>query len=184
MPNQTKFERRARRRIIEALRNGAFLASAAAAAGIDRGTLREWLTSTDPKYAIQRRVEMAQGSARAGAETSVHVTDKKFWLLCGPGRERFDEDGRLVPGWSRGGATPPKINIFLTAAWRTAQQAILDAIADHPDLRAKIADIMVTLEARNQAVQTPVLQIETARPDDAATPITEPPSAAPEVATG
>jgi hypothetical protein len=50
----------------------------------------------------------AQGIAGARCEMEVYKADPKFWLLCGPGREKYNPDGTVAEeGWVKPGTRPP-----------------------------------------------------------------------------
>jgi lambda repressor-like predicted transcriptional regulator len=159
MPNKpgqgrkTKLNDEVANRIVAALQSGAFLHVAAEAAGISRNTLLAWLKSPDPKYKdFQERVRQAIAIARLQAEINVYKDDPKFWLRCGPGRERHDHEGNLMEGWTE---TPQptkesktNVNILMSPEWQILQQIILDALADNPEARTKILDRLMDVQSR------------------------------------
>src|SRR5947207_1484109 len=105
MSMPSKFNESVQNKIVMAVESGCFLTTAAKFAAISRYTLRDWLASKDPRYALfQERVLAAQGRAGFMKEAEVFEKDPKFWLLCGPCRERYNDDGTVAEeGWARAG---------------------------------------------------------------------------------
>jgi hypothetical protein len=95
-------------RLLTAVQSGIMLITAGQLAGIPWKLLQAWLQATDEKFVeFQEQVLMAQGTARALAEMEVFKKDPKFWLLCGPGRERYHPDGTVAEeGWARPATRP------------------------------------------------------------------------------
>jgi hypothetical protein len=148
MSMHTKFTPERQALVLTLLKNGALLSGAARHAGVSRQTLFNWLTSEDDKYQeFQEQVYVAQGFAQVRIEMEVYAHDPKFWLLCGPARERYDKDGTLIEGWARGPGRPP---IVKTVTIPPAQapsgeelvKAVLAAIEEAPDLRAKFLALL------------------------------------------
>src|SRR5262249_3899946 len=103
MPMPSKFTPEIQDELVAAIKDGSFLTTAAKNAGISRYTLRDWLESEDPRYAeFQTRILKAQGAAGIAREREAYEKDYKFWLLCGPCRERYNDDGTVAEeGWAR-----------------------------------------------------------------------------------
>jgi hypothetical protein len=87
------------RKLLEALRGGAFDWVAAEAAGIHRTTFYNWMARGEQgqkTWAVfARSVMQARAQARLRAEGWVMEQDPLSWLRLGPGRER-----RGQPGWT------------------------------------------------------------------------------------
>jgi len=103
MAMPSKFTPEIQEELVAAIKDGSFLTTAAKNAGISRYTLRDWLESDDPRYAeFQTRILKAQGAAGLAREREAFQNDYKFWLLCGPCRERYNDDGTVAEeGWAR-----------------------------------------------------------------------------------
>jgi hypothetical protein len=87
------------RKLLEALRGGAFDWVAAEAAGIHRSTFYNWLARGEQGEqtwaGFAREVLRARAQARLRAEGRLLEQDPLNWLRLGPGRER-----RGRPGWT------------------------------------------------------------------------------------
>lgn len=86
--------------IVQAIRAGSYEWVAAVAFGIAAQTFRKWMRKgeDDPASdygAFRAEVLEARAQARLAAETEVRKADPKFWLRCGPGKEKPGE-----PGWT------------------------------------------------------------------------------------
>lgn len=149
--------------ILDTLRQGAMLAGAACCAGITRQTLHNWMTSTEEKFlAFQEDVELARGVARAQIEMHVYRKDPKFWLLSGPGRERYDNEGNLVEeGWARP-SRPRKPSRRMPMDGEEMETAILAAVQQSPDLRAKLVAAAAAVEGASASPS--VVQVKDAKP--------------------
>lgn len=84
--------------ILDLVRQGAYIAVAAASAGISRQTFYNWLERTEEPFAsFIAELETAMASARVVAEVTIHKHDPKYWLTHGPARIRNDPND---PGWA------------------------------------------------------------------------------------
>lgn len=83
------------RTILQHIELGAFPRAAAQAAGITAATFDQWMRHTGEEYqSFQSKINQASMAARVQAELLVKVSDPKFWLTHGPGRDKPEE-----PGW-------------------------------------------------------------------------------------
>ena len=149
--------------ILQNIEEGCFPRAAASAAGITNKTLWEWLNDTRPKFrAFQAAYEEAIGRARSQAEKKVFKEDPKFWLRYGPGRERYDTNGQIIPGW---GDNAPKlaepaqqsttINVITHPAFQAIQRVLSEVLADDPDKRSLIASKLAQIESEKQKGEKP-----------------------------
>jgi hypothetical protein len=86
--------------IVEQIRGGAVVETAAAAAGVSQATFHEWMAlgegGEEPFGEFATAVRQASARARLQLEQWVWEHDPLSWLLFGPGRERPGE-----PGWAK-----------------------------------------------------------------------------------
>jgi hypothetical protein len=103
-----KFNAEIQQRLVTCVQSGILLATAASMVGISRVTLHNWLRSKHRKYKeFQAEMLKAQGYAAGRAELEVFKADPKFWLLCGPAREKYNPDGTVAEeGWAKPGTRP------------------------------------------------------------------------------
>jgi hypothetical protein len=149
-------------RIVHAIMGGAYEYVAAEAAGVRRERYAAWLERGRRKGSrpalrdFADRVMRAKAHARVVAETQVRQKDPKTWLLRGPGRERPDS-----PGWSKevspqSGRDPRAVNPLADPALSALMAVIMDALADHPEARQRVAATLYALPSeRGASAQTP-----------------------------
>jgi predicted DNA-binding protein (UPF0251 family) len=152
-----KFTAEVQDRIIAALQSGAFLHVAAEAAGVHRSTIWNWMNSPGRRYrAFQARVREAIAHARLTAEITVFKADPKFWLRCGPGRQRYDEDGRLVEGWTEAVNPEQKetqqVNILMSPEWEAIRLALETALHDNPEALQKVTQALLAVKHPPKAI--------------------------------
>lgn len=93
------------KKIVALVRKGPYAWVAAQACGVPPATFKEWMArgeerdpdrpSTPAYAAFAADVRKAEAQRRMGAEMRVYQADPKFYLRCGPGRERHEQ-----PGWT------------------------------------------------------------------------------------
>lgn len=144
--------------VLANIEQGCFPEAAASAAGVSRKALMEWLNDPRPKYrTFQLAYEEAVGKARSHAEKAVFKDDPKFWLRYGPGRERYNTSGELVPGWGESVHKPVEapqsstvVNVIAHPAFQAIQKVLADVLANDPEKRAQIAQKLAAIEGEKK----------------------------------
>jgi transposase len=104
MGRPTKLTPEVQRKIVEYVSAGAYDWVAAQAVGIRPATFYNWMKwgrrkptprKPNPYFDFFEEVSQARADARLKAEIKVRIDEPKFWLRCGPGKERPGE-----PGWT------------------------------------------------------------------------------------
>jgi hypothetical protein len=124
--------------------------TAAEAAGIPVRVFRAWIERRDGVYyKLKQRVISALATATARAEISVYDENPEHWLKYGPGQDgpfKWQTDPRIVNR-----TVNKQINNTLVMdsdeATQVAelQKAVLEALADMPEARAKVAARLMQL---------------------------------------
>jgi hypothetical protein len=101
--------------MVEHIRRGAVVQTAAEAAGISQATFHEWMArgerDEEPFAEFATAVRQARAQARVALEQWVWEHHPLSWLLFGPGRDRRGE-----PGWGK----PAKPQVDATVEERVA----------------------------------------------------------------
>jgi hypothetical protein len=136
--------------IVAYVRGGGFPYVAAEAAGVPRRVFKRWLrrgkgSQALPEYrSLADAVREAAAQARLGAEVAVRDSKPLDWLRYGPGRE-----SAAGPGWTSAvRPRPPSRSevTLLDPALQAIITAVLDALADQPDIRAGVSRRLLELK--------------------------------------
>lgn len=134
--------------IAAAIRAGGFPHIAALAFGVGRRQFENWRRlgrheeSDEPFRSFARDVDEAIGQSRLRAEMSVFTETPKLWLQHGPGRETEGS-----PGWTSLAKpivrTRRERNVLLDPEAMAAFERVFAVLADHPELRERVASAVV-----------------------------------------
>ena len=134
------------KRITAYIRAGAYDWVAAQACGVGKTTFYRWLeiaeqTGRPPYREFRDDLLQARAEARVAAEVEVRKADPKFWLRCGPGKDRPGE-----PGWTE----PHEITGQVEHEHHHEENLTLRVLGD-----PVLVDLIAAFEERLAALPTP-----------------------------
>lgn len=134
-----------RRKILGAVRAGAYPHVAAEAFGVSKETLDDWLThgvvdeKGDSNFADD--VREAAAVARLLVEANLYKNEPRTWLIHGPGRETCDRPGWSVPV-KPAASTAERTNVLESLEVMQIFGKITNAVEPFPEARDRINQII------------------------------------------
>ncbi len=133
------------RQIASFVRAGGYPHVAAEASGVPREVFADWLRRGSDARApalyrdLAREVMQAHAQARLTAEVAALEDRPLDWLKSGPGRPNAD-----APGWTAPARAPlphrADSEPLLDAQVQEVLRLVLQALADHPEIRTALAE--------------------------------------------